>query len=163
MQDGRAKECKMAEQNSNKKCAVVEQNKARYRAKNLCQATISPPPTRSNGQSCTPDHQASRLASKHHLGMLGGTRGQGAFLNRHHVFSLFWLVNEFSGRSVHSDMSKCIANNPLCAQGWRIKSSCICLQVPAPSLQTRPILLPETKAGQKFSRRARQTSSWDSY
>ena len=82
----------------------------------LCQATISTPPTRSNRQPCTPDHQASRLASKHHLGMLCDTRGQGAFLNRHHVFS-FWLVNEFSGRSVHSDMSKCIANNPLCAQG----------------------------------------------
>jgi hypothetical protein len=101
----------------------------------LCQATISTPPTRSNRQPCTPDHQAPRLASKHHLGMLCDTRGQGAFLNRHHVFS-FWLVNEFSGRSVHSDMSKCIANNPLCAQGWRIKSS---------SLQTRPILLPEMK------------------
>ena len=81
----------------------------------LCQATISTPPTRSNRQPCTPDHQASRLASKHHLGMLCDTRGQGAFLNRHHVFS-FWLINEFSGRSVHSDMSKCIANNPLCAR-----------------------------------------------
>jgi hypothetical protein len=78
----------------------------------------------SNGQLCTPDHQASRLASKHHLGMLCGTRVQGAFLNRHHVFG-FWLVNEFSGRPVHSDMLKCIANNPICAQGWRIKSSCI--------------------------------------